>query len=75
MSIGLVYYDMIIQLNGKNKEISSDTTIAGLLDELKLAPASVVIELNQTILRPEELADRVLKEGDTLELIRFVGGG
>jgi len=66
---------MIIQLNGKNKEISSDTTIAGLLDELKLAPASVVIELNQTILRPEELADRVLKEGDTLELIRFVGGG
>ena len=75
MSIGLVYYDMIIQLNGKNKEISSDTTIAGLLDELKLVPASVVIELNQTILRPEDLTDCSLKEGDTLELIRFVGGG
>jgi len=66
---------MIIQLNGNKKEISTDVTITDLLQELDLANTSVVIVLNQTIIQQKETNDISLKEGDTLELIRFVGGG
>ena len=66
---------MIIQLNGKDKEIPSDCTITDLLVELDLANTSVVIMHNETIVQLEDVNDRSLKEGDTLELIRFVGGG
>lgn len=66
---------MNIQLNGKQREISSGTCITDLLKELDMADTSVVAVLNQTVLQTEEFEDKHLQEGDTLELIRFVGGG
>jgi len=66
---------MNIQLNGNKREIPPDTTITMLLHKLNLTPASVVIELNKTILQSEKEMAGCLKEGDKLELIHFVGGG
>ena len=50
-------------------------TIKELLDQLQLDPVSVVVELNRTILRADDLTEQTIQEGDSLELIRFVGGG
>ena len=51
------------------------TTVKRLLESLKLTPELVVVELNLTILKREELVKTVLKENDQVEVVHFVGGG
>lgn len=64
-----------IKLNGKPHAVEHHMDILSLMETLKVPPASVVVERNRNIL-PREMFDRViLKDGDELELIRFVGGG
>jgi sulfur carrier protein len=67
--------EMQITVNGETKEAAPDTTVRQLLDQLHLDPGSVVAELNGEILDRLEFDSRVPQDGDTLELIRFVGGG
>ena len=66
---------MIITVNGKAKELAAPATVAGLLDILNLDPTRVAIELNRDILPRAEFAGRQLSDGDTLEIVQFVGGG
>jgi thiamine biosynthesis protein ThiS len=62
-------------VNGDAREIPAGLTVEGLLAHLSLSPRMVVVEHNGDILRREALADAVVQEGDTLELVHFVGGG
>jgi sulfur carrier protein len=64
-----------IRINGEEKEISGGLTIARLLEELNIRPGRVVVELNRDILSREAHDSTLLKEGDTLEIVHFVGGG
>ncbi|MFZ3090436.1 MAG: sulfur carrier protein ThiS [Nitrospirota bacterium] len=66
---------MQIIINGKNKTISNNTTLTALLNELNIDAQRVAVELNMNIVEKGEYAQRVLKDGDTLEIISFVGGG
>lgn len=66
---------MQIRLNGKEREVSRGLTVAGLLEELDLRPGMVVVELNREILERDGYADVPVREGDTIELVHFVGGG
>ena len=50
-------------------------TIADLVRELELAPEKVAVERNGAIVPRSTLADAPLAEGDTLEIVHFVGGG
>ncbi len=50
-------------------------TVTGLLQELGVPSASVVIELNRAILQPDSYATVLLQNNDQVEIIRFVGGG
>lgn len=50
-------------------------TVQELLHDLKLHPATVVVELNEEILDRERLSEVRVKDGDQLELVHFVGGG
>jgi len=65
---------MQLKINGQNREFDAQLTISALLQQLQLAPERVVIELNTKIL-PAEAHNTALKDGDTLEIIQFVGGG
>ena len=50
-------------------------TVQELLEQFKVSSGTVVVEVNEGIL-PKESHPRVhLKEGDRVELVRFVGGG
>ncbi len=64
-----------ITLNGKPHAVEHRMDILYLLETLKVPPASVVVERNRSILHRDMFDRAVLKEGDELELIRFVGGG
>ena len=66
---------MQIQLNGSPKTIPDPMTVAALLLELSVPAASVVVELNKTIIQPDGYATASLQDNDQVELIRFVGGG
>ena len=64
-----------LYLNGEGQEVAPNTTVANLLEALKTTPERVAVELNLQILDKQEYARTVLKEGDRLEIISFVGGG
>lgn len=66
---------MTILVNGKQRTIQAGTTLAQLLDDLRLRPETLVVELNQTIIQPESYSHSSLQEEDCVEIIRFVGGG
>ena len=65
---------MKIRLNGEAVE----TRIPNILELVKardLDLSSLVVEHNHTIIQQTAWADTLLQEGDTIELLCFVGGG
>ncbi len=66
---------MQIRLNGKDREVPGGLTVRALLESLELHPGMVVVELNRDILERDSYADVPVREGDTIELVHFVGGG
>jgi thiamine biosynthesis protein ThiS len=66
---------MHITINGKPTETSSGSTFQDLLDQLQLDCRQVVIERNREIVPRQRFAEETLDEGDTLEIVHFVGGG
>jgi sulfur carrier protein len=74
--VGAVFFwQMNIRINGEEKEIKQGLSIAALLDELQIRPGRVVVELNRNIIAREALGSTALKDGDSLEIVHFVGGG
>ncbi len=74
-SFSVVIVGMQIQLNGSARTITPAMTVAGLVRELGVPSASVVIEHNRAILQPDSYATVLLEDNDQVEIIRFVGGG
>ena len=66
---------MDLCVDGHNREFSQPLNVEQLLEHLELKPERVVVELNREILTIDRHADIQLQDGDTLELIQFVGGG
>lgn len=64
-----------VRINGKDREIESGHTVASLLESLDLRPGMVVVELNRDIVDRERYERVEVAEGDTIELVHFVGGG
>lgn len=62
-------------VNGQAREVSEGTTVEQLLKQLDVVAERVVVEVNVKILRRKEHVDTVLKAGDCVEIVRFVGGG
>lgn len=68
--------DMVsVQLNGKPREIPGGQSVGALLASLDLHPGMVVVELNKEILERGRYDEFTIAEGDTIELVHFVGGG
>lgn len=65
---------MTIQVNGQPREINDGTTLTMLIAQHNLTPDKVAVELNRRLIRTEKY-DTVLKEGDLVEIVTFVGGG
>jgi sulfur carrier protein len=66
---------MTIQVNGERRMAPAGTTIAGLLKELEIGTERVAVELNQAILDKSEFGGCLLRDGDHVEIISFIGGG
>ncbi|GAC1400360.1 MAG: sulfur carrier protein ThiS [Pyrinomonadaceae bacterium] len=66
---------MRIELNGETREIPDALTLANLVEHLELARERLAVEHNRRVVRRVEWAEINLSEGDTIEIVHFVGGG
>ena len=66
---------MKITVNGNQIEVADGLSVAGLLASLEMSEARVAVEHNRRILQRNEYATAALTDGDTLEILGFVGGG
>jgi thiamine biosynthesis protein ThiS len=66
---------MQLKVNGKPTEIAPSSTVQNLLDQLRLDCQQVVVERNRAIVPRQRFAEEFLADGDTLEIVHFVGGG
>ena len=66
---------MKITCNGQTREIDHDTTLLVFIRDMDLNPDTVVAECDGRIVERESYDTLVLREGNVVELIRFVGGG
>jgi sulfur carrier protein len=64
-----------VVVNGEERRIAGPATLLDLLGLLGLDPRTVVVELNREIVRRPRLADTPVNQGDSIELVHFVGGG
>ena len=62
-------------VNGEPRRIAPGATIADLVASLELDAKKVAVERNAIIVPRSTLADVLLEDGDTLEIVHFVGGG
>ena len=66
---------MRITLNGDPFELDQPVSIADLLARLAIDPRRVAVEHNLTILKRDAFPQIVVREGDRVEIVNFVGGG
>src|SRR3989338_4201302 len=66
---------MQITLNGRKETLKQHLSLFELLKEKKLDKKRVVVELNLKIIPEQELENTLIKEGDCLEIVSFLGGG
>lgn len=64
-----------IMINGERQTVAAGVTLLELLASLELDPRVVVVEHNRAIVRRPRLSGVTVAEGDSIELVHFVGGG
>jgi thiamine biosynthesis protein ThiS len=64
-----------VRLNGELKTLQRTTTVAELLAELGITARMVAVERNRHLVRKSDYGSTRLEDGDTLEVVTFVGGG
>jgi thiamine biosynthesis protein ThiS len=66
---------LTITLNGDRFEVAGPVTVAELLEKLEIDSRRVAIEHNLVVLKRTAFDGTVVKEGDEVEIVNFVGGG
>jgi sulfur carrier protein len=66
--------NMNVTVNGEPRDLPDGTTLRALVEQFKLQPEKVAIELNRRLARSDKY-DLPLKNGDQVEIVTFVGGG
>jgi thiamine biosynthesis protein ThiS len=66
---------MRITLNGNFVDFDGPLTLSALLERHRLKPESVVVEHNLRVPSKEEYASTEIREGDRIEIVKFMGGG
>jgi sulfur carrier protein len=66
---------MKVTVNGDSTEIRDGSTVTGLLDDLRIGSDRVAVEVCLEIVPKARYGAHILREGDRIEIVQFVGGG
>jgi thiamine biosynthesis protein ThiS len=64
-----------LTVNGEKRELPAGTDLVGFLKELEVDLRLVAVAHNGDVIPRTDYASVQLREGDTLEIVRMVGGG
>tara|TARA_B100000519_G_scaffold107531_1_gene93188 strand:+ start:613 stop:831 length:219 start_codon:yes stop_codon:yes gene_type:complete len=64
-----------ITVNGKQMQIIPKFTLKSLITKLKMPLNKIAIELNKKIIDKNRISKILLKKGDKIEIVHFIGGG
>ncbi|HBB71626.1 MAG TPA: thiamine biosynthesis protein ThiS [Ruminococcus sp.] len=64
----------MVRINGAEQD-AAGKTIAQLIEEGGYKPERVAVELNFEIVPKSAYTDTTVKDGDSVEIVGFVGGG
>ncbi len=65
---------MELRINGEIESFD-DVSLYDVISAMKLDPSRVAVEMNGNIVPRSEFKDTFPKNGDSLEIVHFVGGG
>ena len=66
---------MKLHVNGEILELSHSQTIKDVLKCIGLDNKPVVVELNERAIFPRDYAEKVVNDGDRLEIVTIAAGG
>lgn len=71
---------MKLHINGEESDLETPLppaqfTLAALIESLAMKSDRVAVELNRAIVPRDRWPETLLKDGDRLEIVHFVGGG
>jgi thiamine biosynthesis protein ThiS len=67
--------DVKMTVNGKQTALQKATTIEAYLKDNGYNPLRIAVEKNGAVITRDSFASEPLNDGDTLEIVGFVGGG
>ena len=62
-------------VNGIQKEVPDSISVKKYLEQNGYVINQIAVELNEEILPKTDYASTVLKDGDVMEIVSFMGGG
>lgn len=67
---------MTITVAGQKKEVKAGLTLTELIELEKVeTPEYVTVSINEEFVASGDVENTILKEGDTVEFLYFMGGG
>lgn len=66
---------MNLTVNGELRTVPEELTVADLVALCALTPERVAVEVNEELVRRAQHGERILREGDRVEIVTLVGGG
>ena len=64
-----------IIVNGKQMTVNLIFSLKNVIDKLKMPINKIAVELNREIINKKKLSKIILKNGDKIEIVHFIGGG
>ena len=64
-----------VVINGEHRRVPGGTSLAQLIAEIGLDPQRVAVERNLEIVPRSTFDALVVEDGDSFEIVHFVGGG
>ena len=66
---------LTITLNGDRFEVARPLTVSALLAQLDIDARRVAVEHNLVVLKRDTFDAAIVRDGDEIEIVNFVGGG
>jgi len=64
-----------VVINGEQRRVPEGTSLAQLIAEIGLDPHRVAVERNLEIVPRSTFGELIVEDGDSFEIVHFVGGG
>lgn len=64
-----------VRVNGRPAAVPGGSTVADLLRRLEIAAPLTAVEVNREVVPRGRHGETLLRDGDAVEVVQFVGGG